>query len=61
MKREAVDASRAAAAVDRPATQAPVLFELDRVRVRLGSVHALQDVSVRIRHGERVALVRPKA
>ena len=57
MKREAVDASRAAAAVDRPATQAPVLFELDRVRVRLGSVHALQDISLRIRHGERVALV----
>jgi tungstate transport system ATP-binding protein len=35
----------------------PLLFDLDRVCVRLGPVLALQDVSVRLRHGERVALV----
>mgnify|MGYP000846161509 FL=1 len=35
----------------------PLLFDLDRVCVRLGPVDALQDVSVRLRHGERVALV----
>jgi tungstate transport system ATP-binding protein len=34
-----------------------LLFDLDRVCVRLGPVEALQDVSLRLRHGERVALV----
>ena len=38
-------------------TDFPLLFDLDRVCVRLGPVDALQDVSVRLRHGERVALV----
>jgi len=38
-------------------TDFPLLFDLDRVCVRLGPVLALQDVSVRLRHGERVALV----
>ncbi len=36
---------------------ASLLFDLRTVRVRLGTVHALQDVTLQIRHGERVALV----
>jgi tungstate transport system ATP-binding protein len=35
----------------------PLLFDLCNVRVRLGPVHALQDVTLQIQRGERVALV----
>ena len=65
MKRDALDGMPVSSPLhDAPAAQrqasgtgAPLLFDLDRVRVRLGPVDALQDVSVRLRHGERVALV----
>ena len=65
MKRDAFDGVPVSSPLhDAPAAQrqasgtgAPLLFDLDRVRVRLGPVDALQDVSVRLRHGERVALV----
>jgi tungstate transport system ATP-binding protein len=48
---EATAASRAAV------VDAPLLFELHTVRVRLGPVQALHEVTLQIRHGERVALV----
>ena len=48
---EATAASRAAV------VDALLLFELHTVRVRLGPVQALHDVTLQIRHGERVALV----
>ncbi len=48
---EATAASRAAV------VDAPLLFDLRSVRVRLGPVQALHDVTLQIRHGERVALV----
>ncbi len=65
MKRDAFDGAAVpspahdASAAQRQAsgTDGPWLFDLDRVCVRLGPVKALQDVSVRLRHGERVALV----
>ncbi len=40
-----------------PVAGTAALFELQQVDVRLGSVMALSDVSIRIAHGERVALV----
>jgi tungstate transport system ATP-binding protein len=65
MKRDAFDRAPVNSPLhDAPAAQRlasgsdfPLLFDLDRVCVRLGPVDALQDVSVRLRHGERVALV----
>jgi ABC-type branched-subunit amino acid transport system ATPase component len=65
MKRDAFDGAPVPSPLhDAPAAQQqvsgadfPLLFDLDRVCVRLGPVEALQDVSVRLRHGERVALV----
>jgi tungstate transport system ATP-binding protein len=65
MKRDAFDGAPVNSPLhDAPAAQRlasgsdfPLLFDLDRVCVRLGPVDALQDVSVRLRHGERVALV----
>ncbi len=69
MKRDAFDGALVAP-VQRPAgvaasgaasrlasIDAPLLFDLRSVRVRLGPVHALHDVTLQIRHGERVALV----
>jgi tungstate transport system ATP-binding protein len=65
MKRDAFDGAPVPSPLhDAPAARqqasgadSPLLFDLDRVCVRLGPVLALQDVSVRLRHGERVALV----
>ena len=65
MKRDAFDGAPVPSPLhDAPAARqrasgadSPMLFDLDRVCVRLGPVEALQDVSVRLRHGERVALV----
>ena len=65
MKRDAFDGAPVPSPLhDAPAARqrasgadSPMLFDLDRVCVRLGPVLALQDVSVRLRHGERVALV----
>ena len=50
-------ASESGAASRVAAADLPLLFELRTVRVRLGPVHALQDVTLQVRHGERVALV----
>jgi len=69
MKRDAFDGVPAAARaggsdsalVQRPVQSPPAqgrsLFELRAVRVRLGPVDALQDVTLQMGHGERLALV----
>ncbi|MEW6695213.1 MAG: ATP-binding cassette domain-containing protein [Pseudomonadota bacterium] len=52
-RRDTAQAARPAVADGPP----PVVFDVDRVCVRLGSVLALRDVCLRLHRGERVALV----